>query len=218
MDATCFISGLTLRRYDCPQCSVVFGPVQLIECSAEELGRVYELLYGFLHEGDSRIGQEKAFYCANPGFSERILNYACGDWDKGLANLREIGWNVEGYEPFQTNSSPHIYARREDVPQKAYDVLFSHNYLEHVQDPIAFFTECQDYIRPGGRMAHSTPCYAYVFEQSPLHLHFVLPDTVNALAEKTGFTVSRHFASDLDSEHTNIHFQCYVYEPKATGG
>lgn len=214
LDATCFISGLSLRRYKCPHCSVVFGPVQLIECSGEELGRVYELLYGFLHEGDSRIGQEKAFYCTDPGFSERILNYACGDWDSGLARLRDIGWNVEGYEPFQPNSSPHIYAHRDDVPQKAYDALFSHNYLEHVQDPLAFFSECLDYIHPDGRMAHSTPCYSYVFEQSPLHLHFVLPDTVLALAENTGLTVSGHFASDLDSEHTNIHFECYVFKLK----
>lgn len=214
-DATCVVSNLTLSRYSCPSCSVIFGPVQLIECSAEDLGRLYELLYDFLHEGDSQIGQEKAFYCTNPGFGERFLNYACGDWDRGLAHLRGIGWNIEGYEPFQNNTSPHIFTHSEDVPKHAYDCVFSHNYLEHVQDPIAFFNECREYIAPGGRMGHSTPCFKYIYEQSPVHLHFVLPEAVIALADKTGFIVSGHFSSDRESEHLNIQFECYMFSPKA---
>jgi hypothetical protein len=91
---------------------------------------------------------------------------------QGCERLRLLGWQVRGYEPFQRVESEAIVTDRNSVMSTQYDGLMTHNFIEHVQDPLAFFNECSSMIKPGGKMAHSSACFDYVFEVSPFNLFF----------------------------------------------
>jgi 2-polyprenyl-3-methyl-5-hydroxy-6-metoxy-1,4-benzoquinol methylase len=86
----------------------------------------------------------------------------------------------------------------------------SNNYLEHVQFPAAFFNECGGLIAPKGKMAHSTPCFDYVYEFSAFHLYFYCGESIRKLAERTGFRVlSEH---RIDKEYADSSYACFVFE------
>ena len=61
-----------------------------------------------------------------------------------------------------------------EVVDGSFDAVFTHNYIEHVQNPVQFFRECRALIKANGTMAHSSPCYQYLYEASPFHLFFPL--------------------------------------------
>jgi hypothetical protein len=198
LNSNCLFSQLQLNRFRCGECGLIFGPVQLIEATPQELGGLYACLYRFYREGYSQPFQEKTFYLMNPSRRGEYLNYACGDWTEGVERLRSLGWQVWGFEPFQQVASQAIVTRQDMVVGKQYDGLMSHNYIEHVQDPVAFFNECSDLIVPGGTMAHSSACFDYVFEVSPFHLFFYCGESVQRLAARTGFRVLAEHRVDQD--------------------
>jgi hypothetical protein len=203
----CLFSQLPLNRFRCGECGLIFGPVQLIEATQEELAALYACLYRFYREGYSQPFQEKTFYLMNPSRRGEYLNYACGDWTKGVERLRSLGWQVWGFEPFQQVASKAIVTRQDLVVGKQYDGLMSHNYIEHVQDPEAFFNECSELIVSGGTMAHSSACFDYVFEVSPFHLFFYCGESVQRLAARTGFKILAEHRSDQGFPE----FQCVCY-------
>jgi len=198
ISAACVFSGLALTRFRCGSCGVIFGPIPLVTCHAKELAALYELLYSFYAEGFSQPYQEKTFYLLNPSRRGRYLNYACGDWSVGIEHLTSLGWNVTGFEPFQTVHSASIVTDRARLHGEGYDGLYTHNFLEHVQDPMQFLRECSELIAPGGKMAHSSACFDYVFEVSPFHLFFYCGDSVRHLAHRTGFQLLAEHRVDQD--------------------
>lgn len=197
-DAVCFISSLTLRRRVCGECGLVFGPWPLVACRPEELAGLYRHLYTFFSEGSSTTYQERTFHLMNPSRRGAYLNYACGDWSEGIGHLRHHGWNVIGYEPFQPVTAAGIVRDAAALEPEAFDGVMSHNFIEHVQDPIAFFGRCRSLLKPGGIMAHSSPCYEYLAESSPLHLFFYCGDAPAKLAERAGFSQIADHRVDLD--------------------
>jgi SAM-dependent methyltransferase len=132
----------------------------------------------------------------NPSRTKRYINYACGDWAQGVAHLRDLGWNVVGFEPFQDNASPHIARSAIDPLLEPSDGVFTHNYLEHIQDPDAFIRDCLRFLTPDGTMAHSTPCYEYRFAQSPFHLYFFCGNSMDRLVQRHGFRQTHRVTSD----------------------
>jgi len=210
VNSACLFSQLELKRFACSGCGGIFGPIQLIQCQSDELGRLYECLYKFFREGFSQPYQEKTFYLMNPSRRQEFLNYACGDWTEGCERLRSLGWHVWGYEPFQPVDSEAIVSDRNLLMSKQYDGLMTHNFIEHVQDPHAFFCECHSLIKPGGKMAHSSACYDYVYDVSPFHLFFYCGTSVERLAERTGFRMlSEH---RVDQDFPGHQYVCCVFE------
>lgn len=207
LEAQCLFSGVTLPRRTCPHCDLIQGPLAIIAAPAQRLNRLYELIYRFYAEGDTAHAQERSFYLLNPSRSGRYLNYACGLWTRGASRLVDVGWDVWGYEPYITQFHPRISTV---MPEGPFDGLISHNFLEHPQDPRAFLSTCHALLKPGGRMAHSTPCYAYLFERSPVHLYFFVGRSVAALCEATGFRV----INDVSQDHENLgeFYHCVVFE------
>lgn len=215
LTAQCLFSGLELRRYRCPGCRVVFGPMPLVTCSTAELSRLYELVYRFYREGFSQPFQEKTFYLLNPSRKGRYLNYACGDWADGLAHLRTLGWQVWGYEPFQPVCSEWIAKSLTDWVGQPFDGLVTHNYIEHVQDPARFFQQCCELLTPRGRMAHSSPCYDYLYEVSPFHLYFYCQESIVKLASRFGLHKTAEFRSD--SQIPGEQYTCCIFERVDSG-
>jgi 2-polyprenyl-3-methyl-5-hydroxy-6-metoxy-1,4-benzoquinol methylase len=91
---------------------------------------------------------------------------------------------------------------------RQYDGIMTNDFLEHVQDPEAFFKECANLLVPSGKMAHSTGCYDYVYEFSPFHLFFFCGESVQRLIARTGF---RLLAEHRD-EHPDCLYICRVFE------
>jgi SAM-dependent methyltransferase len=199
----CCFTGITLTRVRCHNCKVIMGPMQLIQASEAEIGALYQSLYQFYREGFSTPFQEKTFYLLNPSRSGRYLNYACGEWDGGLRRLREMKWDVFGYEPFIVN-------QRSQLADTSFDGLFSHNFIEHLQSPEAFFRDCWGFLKPGGVMIHSTPCYDYLYHVAPLHLYFFCDSSIQRLAERIGFDFIQRWTTDRNvpgSEYIACSFQ-----------
>lgn len=213
IDAVCLFSGLELRRFVCGACGGVFGPTQLIDCRPAELCELYGCLYQFYKEGFSEPFQEKTFYLMNPSRHGEYLNYACGDWTAGCERLRSLGWHVWGYEPFQQVRSAAILIDADIDTSKKYDGLMSHNFVEHVQNPFTFFRKCHSMLKPGGVMAHSSPCFDYVYAGSPLHLFFYCGQAVERLAARTDFVLRSEHRADQD--HPGHQYVCCVFEKRA---
>ena len=207
--AKCIFSGHDLIRFTCCNCGGIFGPVQLICCEPRKIAKLDKCLYTFYSEGNSTAYQEKTFYFLNPSPQGEYINYACGDWSNGIRRLRELDWDIIGYEPFQKIEAPSIYTKESLESAKKYDGLMSHNYIEHVQDPTIFFKKCYTMIKQGGKMVHSSPCFEYLYEVSPLHLFFYCGNSVNELAKRTGFRVISHHSSGM--ELPGHQYICYIF-------
>jgi 2-polyprenyl-3-methyl-5-hydroxy-6-metoxy-1,4-benzoquinol methylase len=79
-----------------------------------------------------------------------------------------------------------------------FDGIFTHNFLEHPQDPRTFFAELHRLLKPGGAMAHSTPCFELRYDASPFHLYFFVGRSFETLCARTGFVVVERLESDRD--------------------
>lgn len=209
--ATCMFSGENLLRHRCPSCDVIFGPIQIIDSKPEELAELYRLLYRVYKEGDSWWAQEKAFYSLNPTTDKLYLNYASGKSSYGLGHLRKSGWNVIGFEPFQENSCEYIIKDKYAIAGCLFDGIFTNNYLEHTQDPVKFLQECSAILKKGGKMAHSTPCYSYLFENSPFHLYFFEGRSVAAMCASAGIREVGSVSSDFGPERLGYRFECRIF-------
>jgi ubiquinone/menaquinone biosynthesis C-methylase UbiE len=63
--------------------------------------------------------------------------------------------------------------RREEI-SASFDGIFSNNVIEHFRDPVAQFEEFRRVLKPGGVMAHSSPCYEYAYSCTRFHTLFLL--------------------------------------------
>ena len=54
-----------------------------------------------------------------------------------------------------------------------FDGLFSNNVIEHFRTPVTQFRAFRDRLKPSGRMAHSTPCYRYLYPITRFHTVFL---------------------------------------------
>ncbi len=53
----------------------------------------------------------------------------------------------------------------------------------------AQFRQFRALLKPGGRMVHATPCYEWLYAYTRFHVFFALGDSIEALAQRTGFRV-----------------------------
>ena len=75
-----------------------------------------------------------------------------------------------------------------------FDGIFSNNVLEHFPQPLESFQDMRSCLRPGGAMAHATPCYEWSYAHTRFHVFFPLGRSAAALAQRSGF----HVATRID--------------------
>lgn len=198
----CVFGGGRLERYVCPECDCIFGPQKYLDLSDDFVGRDYQMLYARYSEGDSTANELRAFHSLRPDHEGSYLDWgAGGGWNRTLAILREEGWTVAGYEP---NAGGTEAATPPDLSPGSFDGLFSNNVIEHFRDPIAQFRQFHRLLKPGGKMAHASPCYDYQYAYTRFHSVFLLGRSPFVLAERTGFAV---VDSERDGEYINHVFQ-----------
>ena len=94
--------------------------MQLIDLEPKKLKKVYDIIYAAVKEGNSMIGQERTCYLGQDSFSDSVLDYACCDWSL----VRDLGFDVYGYEPCHNNSNKFIYSDIAMIDKK-FDCLYT---------------------------------------------------------------------------------------------
>jgi SAM-dependent methyltransferase len=185
----CMFGGGDLIRHACPRCGCVFGSQKYLELPSGVIDADYRLLYEFYRESDSTEGEMRTFKTLDPAPGGVYLNWGSGVWSGAIDRLRAEGWDVWGFEPNASINHPHVVTRRDQIAGP-FDGIFSHNLIEHLSDPAAAFAEFSRLLKPEGRMAHASPCYAWSYPFTRFHVFFPLDLAPEALAERTGFRVS----------------------------
>ena len=183
----CIFGGGDLLRHVCPICEVIFGPDKMFDLTASELSEDYEWHYRAYEEGDSTEREMRAFFALKPEKDEMYLNYGAGDWSNSVQSLCAQGWNVYAYEPH--NSASHnrhndrFICSPDQLRKMRFDGIFSNNVLEHFRHPVKELQGMAQLLRSGGRMAHATPCFEYLYEYTRFHLFFFAGRSKDILME-----------------------------------
>lgn len=107
-----------------------------------------------------------AVSAAAPAAGARVLDYGCSTMrHRSLfpAQVEYLGADLPG------NALAHILldeAGRVPEPAASFDVVFSTQVLEHVDDPALYLAECRRLLKPGGRLILSTHG-TFVFHPCP---------------------------------------------------
>lgn len=188
----CIFGGGRLERLECPACGCVFGPLNVLEAPAGWIAADYRLLYAFYSEADSTDEEVRTFEALEPDRSGVYLNWGAGAWSRSVEVLRSRGYDVWGYEPNASAKRPFIVTSRDEIGAK-FDGIFSNNVVEHLPDPASQFREFKGLLKPGGRMAHATPCFEWSYAFTRFHVFFPLRDSIERLARRTGFSLTHRF-------------------------
>lgn len=178
----------------------------MFQLSSAELTQDYEWHYSIYEEGDSTEQELRAFHSLHPSREGTYLNYGAGAWSRSVQRLRDEGWNVFAFEPHGSASTAanYVISSRSVLSAMKFDGLFSNNVLEHFRQPISELSFMRSLLKPGGRMAHATPCFEYRYEYTRFHLFFFLGRSRALLAQNIGVSI-KEFISDNE-------FICCVME------
>jgi len=169
--------GWDIQRFRCLNCDVIWGPERMLDI---DIGPMYVKLYSQYSEGDTRETEKVTFRRLKPKLEGRYLNYGAGK-----RNIEVPPYTIIPYEPYAKNAEAIIELK----PNDFYDGIFSHNTIEHFQDPISALMDMKLHLKPDGMMAHSTDCYEYKIEGSEFHLFFLLGRSIDYLAKALNMTI-----------------------------
>lgn len=184
--ARCRFDKSEIIRYICPECDVVFGPISMIEKPLAELADEYARLYASYSENDATAHELALFEQLNPFRRGCYLNFGQGK-NRTVGELRGRGYEVYSFDLAVEGD----YALTGDqVAAMRFDGIFSHNVIEHLQDPVRDFRFLASVLKADGRMAHATSEYIYATPDTRFHLFFFLGRSVWKLAEIAGLSVA----------------------------
>ncbi|MCX7885778.1 MAG: class I SAM-dependent methyltransferase [Verrucomicrobiae bacterium] len=148
----------------------------------------------------------------------RLLEVGCGSGER-LAQLRALGWSVEGQEidPAAAESARrrglpiHLGQLHElSLPANCYDAVVTNHVLEHVPEPLLLLRECCRVLKSGGYFALITPNSesfghrrfgaAWLSLDPPRHLHLFNARTLRQLAEQAGLRDCRVYTSAANAQ------------------
>lgn len=189
-ESYCQFGGGRLVRHECGRCGLVFGPQKMFRLSAEELSHEYRTLYEFYSEGDTTENEIRTFHAMQPRRDGVYLNFGSGGgWNSSVTQLRAQGWNILGFEPYAGGQMSEAVIRSfEQLETMQFDGIMSNNVLEHLVDPLTTFRLWRKLLKgPAPVMAHSTPCYKYLYAITRFHLYFFTGRSLEEICQRTGF-------------------------------
>jgi SAM-dependent methyltransferase len=204
----CLFGGGKLERLECMTCGCVFGPLKYLQTPDDVISADYRLLYSYYTEADSTDDEIRAFELLDPRPGGLYLNWGSGAWSRSVEMLRARGHDVWGYEPNAATASPFVVRNRGEISAR-FDGIFSNNVIEHLLAPADQFLDFHRILKPGGRMAHASPCYQWSYAFTRFHVFFPLGRAPEALAARTGFRIGRSVDDDP--------FRAVVFERDQSG-
>ena len=89
------------------------------------------------------------------------------------------------------------------IPQDYFDVVFSGETIEHLDDPNVLFDDAYRMLKKGGKLIITTPQEKHI--ESPEHLWYFTKDDIITLFTKAGFSEPT-FTNLSDMEHIVVFF------------
>jgi len=160
-----------LIRYQCNICKVIFGDLRFLNLNSSEITNDYTDLYSFYKEGDTTIYILKWFNDLLIDKSKSILDYGCGKWNNHIKLLQQKGYNIKGYDAYVGDYNFNLELN-------SYDVIISHNFIEHVIDPYKDLNNLISYVKKDGLIVFSTACFEYYHEHTHYHTYFFLEESI----------------------------------------
>ena len=190
-ESHCIFGGGLLRRYQCTECDLIFGPNKMFDMTKEQLADDYTLHYQIYEEGDSTESEIRTFHMLSPVKDGVYLNYGCGNSSQAIKILREQGWQVFGFEPCSRDEAilGSAVLSRQEIEKTRFDGVFSNNVLEHFYDPVHELCMLKNLLKPNGKMSHTTPCFQYAYPYTRFHLFFFTGRSADLLFEKSGLKI-----------------------------
>jgi hypothetical protein len=186
----CIFHGGRLLRHECPNCNVIFGPQKMLALDAEMLDLDYRNLYRVYSESNATDSIIRTFHLLKPNKNGVYLDFGCGgEWSEAIQLLRADGWNIYGFEPSVSHSSQYVFSEWDELVEKKFDGIFSHNVLEHLFDPADINRKLSKLLTDDGRIVHATPCFDYRYDFTHYHVYFFTGRSVEVLAEKAGMRI-----------------------------
>ena len=184
----CIFNGGTLERFVCPACGVIFGPLKISCMNEAQLAEEYRQSYSVFSEGDSTEAELNTFYSIAKDKNGVYLNFGAGAWSKTEKKIRNAGYIVYNYDPYAPASHDEwLITDKDCLKNMKFDGIFSNNLLEHLQNPIETLIFMKSLLRDEkSQMAHSTPCYQYLYEYTRFHLFFYTGTSLPYLCNKIG--------------------------------
>lgn len=207
----CIFNGGQLERYVCPSCGAIFGPTKFYNLSQEEKNEDYRIHYLVFDEVDYTNKEERAFFMLEPDKKKTYLNYGCGKWSSTIQKLRNMGYQIYGYEPYalKDEKNPYLITDKEIISRMKFDGIFTNDVIEHLINPIEDFLFMKSLLKlPDSKMSHSTSCYIYKHEFTRFHTCFFTGESNKVLCERSGLEILNF----IDDEKEND-FICCVYKP-----
>lgn len=203
-ETECIFNGGRLKRIQCSNCDLIFGPEKMFVLNESELNKEYKWNYELYKETDCTELEIRAFMEMNPDKNAIYLNYGAGEWSSTNEKLREMGYNVYSYEPHVPKSNNEYFiSDKEQLKKMKFDGIFSHDLLEHLRYPIDELKFMASILKENGIMNHVTACYEYMYEYTRFHLFFYLGKSKYILAEKAGLSIDTYTA-----EIENKYYSC----------
>lgn len=208
--ATCFLTQAPLKRFKCSTCGVIFGTIDMILKTSEQMKSDYVFCDSVFKDNNSIDYETQTFNSLKPDKGGLYLNFGCGYNCTTIPTLRSSGWNIVGFEPFVPgpNPGPYIIQNKQELLKYKFDGIISNNLLEHLQDPVQDLLFMKSLLKDkSGLMAHSTANYKYLYEYSKYHLYFFVDKAVNYMCQSAGLIVKEI----ITDNHEYIN---YVYTQK----
>jgi hypothetical protein len=208
--ATCFLTKVPLKRFKCTVCGVIFGTLDMLACTPEQMKKDYIFCDTVFKDTNSVYYETQTFMSLKPNKNGLYLNFGCGYNCTTIPTLRGLGWEILGYEPYVPGPNPgsYILQNRQDLLKCKFDGIISNNLLEHLQDPVQDLLFMKSLLKDKtSLMAHSTANYKYLYEYSKYHLYFFVDKSVDYMCQGAGLTIKEMITGDV--EYIN-----YVYSQK----
>ena len=201
VNTTCRFTQKALNRYKCTNCGVIFGSLEMINMSKENLLIEHNNHYLTHEESASQEFEIKTFLSLNPNKNGIYLDWGFGRKSVVIDRLNNDGFNVYGFDLYSNIIGDKIITDIEKIKEIKFDGIFSNNLIEHLQNPIKELQFMNSILKPQAKMAHSTACYSYLYEYSLFHLYFYVDNSIEYLCKNTGFSIVEKI---INGEDINI--------------
>jgi SAM-dependent methyltransferase len=177
------------RRYErCPVCFVTLVAVEDLPTSETERR------HNLNHENDIRDPGYRRFasklvepLASAVDRGAHGLDYGCGTGPVAATMLRELGFEVELFDPF--------FAPNRAALAQTYDFVICSEVVEHFHEPADQFDRLSQLLRSGGVLGVMT-CFQtdddrfaqWHYRRDPTHVAFYREETLRRIAELRGWT------------------------------
>jgi len=194
LQSHCQFRNIPLVRYKCPICHVVFGSIEMINSTPEQLREYHQAIYQTYTEMEPYGLESIAF---NQVFTEptgTYLNFGCGKYNNTTRHLRSMGYDVYSYEPFSSYDTEYEFLITDpnQLNNYKFDGIFSNNVLDHLQNPYETLCLLKSTLKnEKSTMCHKTDAYQYNIHWTSFHLFFFLDNSVQFLADRIGMKLNQ---------------------------